>query len=169
MTTHWNGSYSAKIKAHNPGRFPRTYASVDAVSSDDVWSVGYYGDDTGVMQPSIIHWDGTQWKVVAAPSPGTARLLSVSAVSSDDAWAVGVSDAGTATTSVAEHWDGTEWAVVATPDLGRLTVLKSVSAYSDSFAVAVGYTTRGDGSTSILTEFWDGETWTRGSPGAVDD
>lgn len=167
VATHWNGSWWAKVSSPNRGGSLTVYSSVDAIAANDVWIVGYYGT-AGGDQPISVHWDGTRWGVVSTPSPGTARLRSVSAISSTDVWAVGFSEVQPFTKPVAEHWDGSSWAAVATPDLGRASGLNAVSAYSSSFAVAVGAARRDGSPSTILTEFWNGSAWSKGRP-SVDE
>jgi hypothetical protein len=56
---------------------------------------------------SVVHWDGTAWRRVPSPSPGTfASLSGVAATSATNAWAVGGADAGK---TLILHWNGTAW------------------------------------------------------------
>jgi hypothetical protein len=60
--------------------------------------------------PLVLHWNGTTWARMAAPSPG--RFGSLNAVSADspaDAWAVGLDSATGAGHTLILHWDGTRW------------------------------------------------------------
>src|SRR5947208_2708107 len=47
---------------------------VAAISSNDVWAVGYY-TLTDRYQTLIEHWDGTQWSIVPSPNPGALNSL----------------------------------------------------------------------------------------------
>jgi hypothetical protein len=62
----------------------------------------------------VLHWDGSAWSQINAPSPGgkfDTTGASVSADASVDAWAVGSWDNGTLAQPYIEHWDGTSWTV----------------------------------------------------------
>jgi hypothetical protein len=76
--------------------------SVATISASDAWAAGYDGNNT-----LILHWDGSSWTDVPAPSPGDEpEFLGVAATSAHSAWAVGLS--GGDHTLIA-HWDGTTW------------------------------------------------------------
>jgi hypothetical protein len=63
---------------------------VAAASASDAWAVG--ATKTAIGQPTIIaHWNGTAWKQVASPSPGSSAsfLRGVTATSASNVWAVG--------------------------------------------------------------------------------
>lgn len=69
-----------------------SFRSIAAVSSKDVWAVGYYVDSqTQKYRTLIEHWNGTRWSVVKSPNPGAAYniLNGVTAISATDIWAVG--------------------------------------------------------------------------------
>ena len=64
---------------------------VEAISTKDVWAVGYYDSLTlGDNVPLMLHWDGAQWNLVERDW-GTPPdfLYTVAAVSATDAWAGG--------------------------------------------------------------------------------
>jgi hypothetical protein len=71
-----------------------------------------------VFETLAEHWDGSSWKVIATPDPGTTgnHLYAVDAVSANDVWAVG-QQLGTQAPDqgLVEHWDGTQWSVVPLP------------------------------------------------------
>jgi hypothetical protein len=130
---------------------------VEALSSDDAWAVGYRV--RGHRGTVVLRWDGMSWTTVAAPSPLVSELHGVSAVSPDDVWAVGTEAMNGRIETLAEHWDGTTWSEVDIPDPGgHNNMLRSVSAVSPSFALAVG---RREGAQwHTLIERWDGTRWT---------
>ena len=56
--------------------------STVALSSSDVWGVGYIQTNNVQFLPVTEHWDGTSWTVVTPPDPGmVAQLFSVSTAS----------------------------------------------------------------------------------------
>jgi hypothetical protein len=134
--------------------------AVAATSSGNVWAVGQTSppgdDDEPDWNALIMHWNGTSWKRVPSPSPGTGATLSgVAAVSARSAWAVGT--AGYHKTLIL-HWNGKAWRRMPSPSpAGPGTLaLSSIAAASARSAWAVGYSS---GSTLIL--HWNGTAWTR--------
>ena len=137
--------------------------SVDMLSADDGWAVGYQGTTQPfVLVPLIEHWDGRRWRPVpAAPigEEGDNLLISVAAVSSDDVWAVGFQQTGL---SMAQHWDGTTWTNLAIPNVGPLW-----GAWADSISSvwAIGSYLNQEGLAKASSEHWDGGSWdTLGTP-----
>ena len=58
-----------------------------ATSASNAWAVGCLG---GRAQTLIERWNGTTWKTVPSPSPGTQHTShGVAATSASNAWAVG--------------------------------------------------------------------------------
>jgi hypothetical protein len=117
---HWNGTAwtATTLESHNQFLFG---ASADA--ANDAWAVGFNGSDS--ITTSAMHWDGTDWKLVATPNvgEGTNKLNAVLALAPNDAWAVGFSTPvappkQAATLTLIEHFDGTSWAVVPSPNVG---------------------------------------------------
>ena len=134
---------------------------VATVGSSQVWAV-VYGclkapppGCSGRRAISEQRRDG-HWRIVPITTdpPGVNSWLNaVSAASKDDVWAVGAANGGFDTLAV--RWNGTSWEQVATPKLEGNPELLSVSAYSDTYAWAVGY--HYDFSTSIpVILHWNG-------------
>jgi hypothetical protein len=114
----WDGA-AWTISASPPTPFYGNLEGISAVSSSDIWAVGFQG----VTQTLTEHWNGARWSVVASPSPagGNSVLSGVAAVSANDAWAIGlVITGGAQKTTLAEHWDGHAWSITATPSPGPL-------------------------------------------------
>ncbi len=90
--------------------------SVTALSKTNAWAVGMVGNEDAdePYRSLILHWDGTAWHRVSAPSPDTGGdpLYGILARGAKDVWAVGYGGS-TITTSnthaVVEHWDGSKW------------------------------------------------------------
>lgn len=100
LIEHWDGNrWTVEIGARD---FLRgQLSSVDAVTSNDVWAVGW--DTEG---PITIHWDGKGWTEVNAPGHGS--LFAVAARAHRDVWSVG----GARNHPMLQHWDGRRWTVV---------------------------------------------------------
>ena len=97
---HWNGSSWTTVPSPNPGGssgFSALYG-VSAVSSTDVWAVGYYAHNGS--RPLVLHWNGARWARVASRSPSFAILDGVAAISSTKALAVGGTPNGLSTFTV---------------------------------------------------------------------
>jgi hypothetical protein len=108
----------------------------------------------------VLHWDGTSWKQVASPTPGTGGgLTGVTATSASNAWAVGdFTAAGGANLSMILHWNGTAWARQASPAPGTASGLTAADATSASDAWAVGFFNNGTVART-LTLHWNGTQW----------
>jgi hypothetical protein len=131
--------------------------SVAAVSSRDVWTVGY--DITG-------HWNGNTWTTVVPARPGNpADLRSVTALASGDVWAVGRRQ-DTASLyynkTLTEHWNGTKWSIVPSPNGSPTTSeLLGVTVVSSNDVWAVGdFAASAPTYQRTLIEHWDGANWT---------
>ena len=62
-----------------------------AVSASDIWTVGDIFPASGIVQPLMEHWNGSQWSVVQTPNIGSGGhfFQYVAADSANDLWAVG--------------------------------------------------------------------------------
>jgi len=154
-----------------PTAAPATFAAselngVTCASPSTCFAVGSsFGKDGYYTagQTLIQRWDGTDWSVVASPSPAGARyseLIDVACPSPRSCFAVGVSTTGPGNgvrAPLTEHWDGSNWSIMTTPALpsGTQGSLHGVACTSDRGCFAVG-----DETTKPLAELWDGTTWT---------
>jgi hypothetical protein len=156
------GAASSPPSASGPvTSLPGGLLGVSAVSGSNAWAVGSTGTAT-----LILHWNGTIWTSVPAPSPGhLGRLTAVSAYSPSDAWAVGsyeTSSGGNKTLIL--HWNGTRWVQLASPspEVTDGSFLLGASAVSPSDVWAAGwyYLTGGESSNTLILH-WNGTSWTR--------
>jgi hypothetical protein len=171
LVEHWNGSQWQVVASPNAGAGTKnTLTSVDALSRTSAWAVGSYrtlpspGNDS-VRKTLIERWDGTSWKIVSSPNPGTLSnsLLGVSAIGPNDVWAVGwkLSDQGLdqGLRSLILHYDGTAWTEAAVPAVGSgENVLTDISALSANDIWASGYYDDG-AQQKTLTLHYDGSGW----------
>ena len=159
LILHWNGSGWAPVASPNPGS-TTSLSAIDAVSARDVWAVGDYSivaagpparaDATGRdaaartattgSRTLVLHWNGTSWKQVASPTPGSGGdLTGVTATSASNAWAVGgYTGTGGAGLNMILHWNGTSWKRQASPAPGTASSLSAADATSAANAWAVG-------------------------------
>ena len=130
-----NGSVWSAVRSPNPLSGTDTdqnwLTSVSAVSANDVWAVGRYGNHDGGPpdQTLIEHWNGVHWTVVPSPNPGGASvdndLWGVDARGSTDVWAVGGVGAfldPQFSSPLSLRWNGSAWTQVAVsaPQTGEL-------------------------------------------------
>jgi hypothetical protein len=101
LTEHWNGKKWLVVPSPNPANAP--FASnflnaVAAVSSEDVWTAGYYEGQKGGIKSSAMHWDGSKWRLISLPPPPRgfiATLFGVAALPSKQVWLGGGAGTGT--------------------------------------------------------------------------
>ena len=151
------------------------FTSVDAISSADVWAVGYGAAKKGnnYDEPVVEHWNGKLWNIITTPKlSGDAVLRSVSGKAQDDVWAVGSRPRVTGRSYwLIEHWNGKHWKIVSGPN--AVTQLNGVDAISkdDVWAVGVsgsipqydsdsGLTFVEPGPPGIMVH-WDGKQWSK--------
>lgn len=147
LVEHFDGkAWTASRVPHIAGEL----LDLAIVSPSDIWAVGF-----GPASVLTLHFDGTQWSEIPAPSSGA--LHAVKAVSTNDVWAVGY-DVGT--NALIEHWDGTAWVVVNNPsDVNSMLLDLSVISPTDIWAVGCNVTSCGDAGGPPLIEHWDGHEW----------
>ena len=172
LTLHWDGGSWSVIPSPNPGSTPdcrtgntgNVLNSVAAISSSDVWAVGFSFNCHSLLRPLIMHWNGTRWANVAGPKLLTndnSALNGVIALASNDVFAVGYQPASNgAVLTLIEHWDGTKWSLQSSPSPTTGNVLSAVTANSGTDVWAVG-TQTDIATTSIqtLVEHFDGTSW----------
>ncbi len=154
LAQHWNGSSWSIVSSPNPAKKTGDYDSlqgVAAVSTSNVWAVGYSGNLSVYADQTLIeHWNGSAWSMVSSPNPYmTQDLYSVAAVSTSDIWAVGqgFSYSPYGYTTLAEHWNGSAWSEVTSPGY---VALRGVTAVASNNVWAVG-------GSQIL--HWNGTSW----------
>ena len=137
-----------------------TLSAVAALAADDVWAVGIRagGLPQATSIPWILHWDGSAWHEVAAPSLGNRsnHLVGIAAVSAQDIWAVGTyRDIGGLYQMFVLHYDGQDWKVVPAPVLASENDLHAVAASGPQQVIAIG--ARNDGILpGPIALLWDG-------------
>lgn len=166
LTEHWNGTAWSVVASPNTGDATQDNYLYDlaVVSSSDIWAAGYYSNTNYTLRSLLLHWNGAIWSLMPSPGIGSGAnvLYSIDASSASDVWAVGVySAASSSYRGLTQHWDGTHWTVVASPggseDSG---ILYSVETVSTTDAWAVGRNSSYSASPQLITQHWDGTTWT---------
>jgi hypothetical protein len=158
----WNGKKWSLVPSPTPGQLS-LLLSVKAVSANDVWTAGFYYDNSGNSKGLLEHWNGKKWIQVPSANPGLSNneLHGFAVVSTND-WVVGAqsSDGGISYQTLIEHWDGTQWSDVPSPSPGSSNNdLQGVTAVGANDVWTVGlYSNTGVDQT--LAEHWDGTSWT---------
>lgn len=136
----------------SPGTMDNELFGVAALSACNVWAVGIYRNDNRQLLSLAEHWNGTSWKVVSTPNPGTTInfLRAVSAYSPSNVWAVGNTESG----PLILHWNGNKWLHVGSPSTGSLSGVDAASATS---TWAVG----NSAGHKALILHWNGKKWSR--------
>jgi hypothetical protein len=165
----WNGAEWMQVPSPTPKNGGALFG-VAATSARDAWAVGCAGNcfqGFGGIQTLILHWNGTRWKRVPSPSPGTGSALSsVATVSAHMAWAVGCTALcflhSASPQTVILRWNGTRWRRVASPALAKVGALNGVTATSADNAWAVGCAGFCFGpmaATKTMIVRWNGTAW----------
>src|SRR5690348_970974 len=144
----------------SPGAGDNEFFGVTVLSACNVWAVGAYRmTATSPLLSLAEHWNGTAWKVVPTPNPGTSInfLRAVSAFSASNVWAVGHADDST----LILHWNGTAWKQVPSPSPGVGNDLSGVDAVSATSAWAVGEFTDSGSRQKTLVLRWNGTKWSQ--------
>jgi hypothetical protein len=167
LTEHWNGTSWSIMASPNPSGSgaPNILNGVTAVSTSDVWAVGYYENRNG-FQTLVEHWNGSSWRVVPSPNVGGIpfienHLQGVATVSTSDVWTVGyegnLSDQTTVKTLI-EHWNGTSWSIVSSPSPGPfgnyLYAVARVAGSGKLWAVGTDGSSTTFNAPKTLTEFF---------------
>jgi hypothetical protein len=160
LIIRWQGKSWKKVSAPGLGA-SGSLAGVAATSARNAWAVGSSGSAHGSVgyggKAVILHWNGSKWRSVRCPRPGTGSVLyAVAASSSSSAWAVGsyASRADPFGQPYIARWNGSAWKQVDFP----LGLLSGVAATSARNAWAVGGT-GGDGLDTPLILHWNARAW----------
>ena len=89
LIEHWDGVKWSVVSSPNVEAASNNLSGVAAVSSSNIWAVGYY---FGSGQTLIQHWNGVIWSIVPSPNVGSEPNLlnGVTRVpGTSDAWTVG--------------------------------------------------------------------------------
>ncbi len=147
FTIHWDGVQWSIVPSPNAGTFynDNVLMGVTAVTTNDVWAVGYYIGDTDGVQTLVLHWTGVEWTVAPSPNATTHGnyLYTVdtdTANGANDIWAVGYDLNGTRGETLVLHWDGVQWSIALSPSPGGYhNQLNRVAVLSNHDVWAVGY------------------------------
>jgi hypothetical protein len=177
MAERWDGSTWTIQSTPDPSAsYPSSLSGVSCTSATACIAVGASVIVDGDCSNLAERWDGSSWTLqnVATPSGSIDGCLSgVSCTSATACTTVGyyldeitTPPFGDYYVTLAERWDGSTWTVQTTPnptDLGGGSSLNGVSCTSVRACTAVGSKPYGK-KVTLLTEVWDGSTWTLQTP-----
>jgi hypothetical protein len=137
LTEHWNGKSWSIVSSPNVGGASNFLQGVVAISTTDVWAVGYATTASNSVTLTE-HWNGKAWSIVKNPAVAQGRLFGVSAVATNNVFAVGQVGSGNFTT-LTELWNGKSWAVVPSGNVNGvgdfLSAVAAVPATTNYWAV----------------------------------
>jgi hypothetical protein len=173
LTEHWNGSSWSVVPSPNVGSLDNTLNAVSAVSSNDVWAVGFVIGGTANEASGLIeHWNGSSWSIVPSPKPSSqpALLKGVAAISANDVWVAGTftSNDQTAVLPLIEHWNGSSWSIVPKiPTNSTAPAINAMTARSanDIWVVGDSFPQNSTVQTNLAWH-WNGIKWSITSPAA---
>lgn len=165
LIIHWNGRAWRQVAAPVLNGFSTNLFRMTAISSTDVWAVGQSINlSSGLPAPLVEHWNGTAWKIIPIPNPGTFGSVvdAVSGTAANDVWVAGGSFTNSSHSSLVtliEHWNGFKWKIVASKNANNNdNLFNALAAVANNDAWAIGdyYT----GSIfQTLIEHWNGSAW----------
>jgi hypothetical protein len=163
LILHYDGSSWRVVSSPNNGSASSQLGGMTAVSANNVWAVGSYGDSkTGNTQTLTEQWNGSTWRIVKSQNVQATNngLSSVTATTAQDIWAVGstfdfASDSGQ---TLIEHYNGSTWRIIKSLNSGNDNHLLGVTAISSKVVWAVGVFFNGSGGKTLI-EQWNGSTW----------
>ncbi len=168
LTYHYDGSSWSHVPNPSEEITNVSLYATTAIASDDIWTAGNH-----LNNPFFMHWNGTEWSVVSAPTT-TGTIQAITAIASDDVWAVD-SPAQVPIRGKYYHWDGVEWSIVIPPEIPGTEQVErhgGMAAVGECDVWSVGSTYDGwqmgplverlqlgeNGSTAVPEDDWAAET-----------
>ena len=126
LAMHCSRSGCMMTTTPDPGVTHNDLWGVSALSSSDVWAVGYsvVMTNPGETLPLVLRWNGLGWSTMPTPPAPAGMdatyLDSVIAISPNDLWGPGNSSSSSTSQSItyAVHWNGSAWTLVTSPNAG---------------------------------------------------
>src|SRR5260370_27229926 len=168
--THNAGSCGAwsQVASPNVGTSYNVLNGVAAISTNNGWAVGAYGNGNG-SSSLIEHWSKSKWAVVSSPNIA-GSLAGIAAIAANNIWAVGENDSSNMQEPLVEHWNGKAWSIIYSPNLapsGNTLAVISVVTAKDIWAVGTTTSTSSRSGYQPLIEHWNGTQWSTSSSPAI--
>ena len=177
LAESYAGSSWSLGSAVNPSTTQNDLYDISCPSSTFCVAVGYYYNSSDVQQMLVETYNGSSWSQVTGltnPASSAGDMLDgVSCTSSTSCVAVGSYLYVNTTTSasgiqtLAEVYNGSSWTTETPGNQGSYSdSLVDVSCASSTSCVAVGYygTSQTSPTESVLTEYYNGSSWSVNSP-----
>ncbi len=155
------GGNAVRVRALQVTDVPHAATALNAVSCASTTfclAVGAtYHSPAGAVRPIVEQWGGRGFHLVASPSAADAELLGISCTTAEFCLAVGRSGEN----AFSERWNGHGWRVEPTPSpriIGS-DLLEAVSCVTPSNCWAIGGENSGTVDARVMTEHWNGATW----------
>ncbi|GIV00725.1 MAG: hypothetical protein KatS3mg014_2340 [Actinomycetota bacterium] len=108
IAAQWDGG-SWTLLPSSPDVPEGAFLGVEAITTDEVWAVGYAGDpELGTERAVALRWNGFEWTsspLRDAIGGGRSALVAIAGTSGSDLWAVGYHRAR----PMILHFDGSTW------------------------------------------------------------
>jgi len=117
LVLRWDGKAWTQVPSPDPGlrNGGSQLMAVSALTGSDAWASGFFSTKGG-EGTLLLHWNGTSWTRVPAPSPspggpsGGSFLNGVDMAATADVWSAGGTfDSAGRERTLLLHWNGTAW------------------------------------------------------------
>jgi hypothetical protein len=181
LAESWNGTAWKLVSTPPPpGPGDTALSSVFCTATASCMAAGYYGNTVKSTPLTLAEtWNGTTWRVLATPNPGSSGTLSgVACTAASACLAVGghrhsgtfILDA-----TLSEQWNGHTWQARSSPNppSANFAGFDAISCTGPAACMATGFALGEEGESGItLAESWNGRTWSllkAPSPGSSSD
>jgi hypothetical protein len=152
------------VSSPNADALDNVLLAQKAVSSSDIWAVGYYHSADPSLQNQALfnHWNGIAWSNVSTQTFGiNSDLFGIGGIASNDVWAVGAVQATVSGpfAPLILHWNGIGWTEASVLSTPNTESLRAIAEINPNDIWAVGW--YNDGATHPLAFHWDGTQWQR--------
>jgi hypothetical protein len=161
LSERWDGDRWRKVTAPTPADATSAqFNGISCVGPASCIAVGSYSTGSDPL-PLAERWDGTEWTLMAAPTPPAGSGSFAAIACSSIAACTAVGNQGDPARSLAERWDGAQWSVQITTDASDATddQYLGVSCGTQRGCMAVGTKHVGTAAHGIAAVWRDG-AWT---------
>jgi hypothetical protein len=150
LAVHWNGTAWTVVPSPNPPEGGGDLKTVSCTSPTHCVAVGSYSEPFGqsgyLSRPFAEAWDGTDWSLIASPSPPLSHAIpsAISCANDTQCFVVGGGfNFDDAEPLFAQQWNGSGWTDIALPRPANtwFRTLADVSCTGATCMIAGSYTT----------------------------
>jgi hypothetical protein len=181
LAESWNGTAWKALTTPPPlARGDTALSSVACTAPASCMAAGFYRNTIKSTPLTLAEvWNGTTWRILATPNPGSSGTLSgVACTAASACLAVGGHrHSGTfiLNATLSEQWNGHSWRVRSSPNPGSANFagFDGISCTGPAACMATGFAAGEEGESGItLAESWNGTSWSllkAPSPGSSSD